>query len=67
MDTLHLAASTTQADVETALELALAAGTAFTAATIRSLVQPSTATVPTVTIGEPSAASYDRLLQAVGR
>ena len=64
---LHLAASTTQADVETALELALAAGTAFTAATIRSLVQPSTATVPTVTIGEPSAASYDRLLQAVGR
>lgn len=64
---LHLAASTTQADVETALELALAAGTPFTSTTIRALVQPSTATVPEVTIGEPSSASYDRLLQAVGR
>jgi hypothetical protein len=64
---LHLAASTVEADVETALELALAAKTTFGSATIRSLVRTTTPTVPHVAIGEPSSASYDQLLQAVGR
>lgn len=64
---LHLAASTVESDVETALDLALAAGSPFVAATIRTLVQPSTPTVPIVEIGLPSSASYDQLLLAVGR
>lgn len=67
MRILHLAASTVEADVETALELALAAGKTFVAATIQSLVQPSTPTVPIVKIGQPSSATYDQLLLAVGR
>ena len=58
---LHLAASTIEAEVETALERALAAGTTFGSATIRSLVR--TPTIPPVTIGEPSSATYDQLLQ----
>ena len=64
---LHLAASTTEADVEAALVLALEAGERFDAEAVRALVQPRQAEPPTVAIPEPDLASYDALLQAVGK
>ncbi len=67
MRILHLAASTIEAEVETAVELALAKGGTFGSATIRSLIRTTTPTVPPISIGEPSLSSYDQLLQVVGR
>jgi hypothetical protein len=65
---LHLAASTVEADVEIALQLALDTGVSPVADTIRGLVRPTPQAVPAlVQIGEPSLASYDRLITAVGR
>lgn len=64
---LHLAASTVEADVEMALELALEAGISPVAQAIRGLVRPATQVVPAVYIGEPSLVSYDQLLVAVGQ
>lgn len=64
---LHLAASTTEADVEGALVVALEAGEAFDAEAVRALVQPRQAAPPAVAIPEPDLASYDALLQAVGK
>lgn len=64
---LHLAASSGQADVEVALELALATSARFNVDTVRALLRPTTPVVPRVDIGAPSLDSYDRLLTAVAR
>ena len=64
---LHLAASTTEADVELALQLALDQGIPPVLDTIRGLVRPHAQPLPTVHIGEPSLVSYDQLLLAVGQ
>lgn len=62
---LHLAASTCQHDVATALELALASPLPLDADLVRSLVKSEQPAPPQLTIGEPEVASYDRLLQEV--
>lgn len=64
---LHLAASTSQADVELALELALNTGSRFNVETVRALLRPTAPAVPQVEIGAPCLESYDRLLTAVAR
>lgn len=64
---LHLAASTSQADVEAALELALEAGGSFDVETVRALVRPRQAMPPALSIGEPDLSTYDSLLVAVSR
>jgi len=62
---LHLAASTSQADVELALQLALDAGKTFDAELVRALVRPRRAMPPIVSIGEPDLSRYDALLTRV--
>jgi len=60
---LHLAASTTEADVETALGLLLEAGTAPTFDAVRELVrQPQPTAVPALTMPAVTYGVYDRLL-----
>jgi hypothetical protein len=60
---LHLAASTTEADVETALGLLLEAGTAPTFDAVRELVrQPQPTAVPALTMPAVTYSVYDRLL-----
>jgi hypothetical protein len=64
---LHLAASTTQQEVATALELALASPVPLDADLVRTLVKSDPPAPPAITIGQPEVASYDRLLQAVSK
>lgn len=60
---LHLAASTTEADVETALGLLLEAGTVPTFDAVRELVrQPQPTAVPTLTMPAVTYGVYDQLL-----
>ena len=60
---LHLAACTTEADVETALGLLLEAGTAPTFDAVRELVrQPQPTAVPALTMPAVSFGVYDQLL-----
>jgi len=60
---LHLAASTTEADVETALGLLLEAGTVPTFDAVRELVrQPQPTAVPALTMPAVTYGVYDQLL-----
>ena len=60
---LHLAASTTEADVETALGLLLEAGTVPTFDAVRELVrQPRSIAVPALTMPAVNFGVYDQLL-----
>lgn len=64
---LHLAASTSQATVEAALETLLASGERFDYATLKALAQPDKPAVPDLAVLEPNLAVYDRLLAGGAR
>jgi hypothetical protein len=59
---LHLAASTTEATVEAALESLLVDGQRFDYATLKALAKPDKPAVPQLAVLEPNLAVYDRLL-----
>ena len=61
---LHLAASTSEALVERALEELLATGKAWDYVAVKALAQPEAPSVPDVQVGVPDLAAYDRLLGA---
>lgn len=64
---LHLAASTSEAAVETALATKLSGGARFDYVAIKAIAKPDTPAIPAVTIGAPDLHQYDRLLQEGGR
>jgi hypothetical protein len=64
---LHLAASTSQADVEAALGATLDAGGTLDADTIRDLVRPRHAMPPVLSIPAPDITSYDALISGVAQ
>ena len=64
---LHLAASTCQADVETALELALEGGGTFDCQAVKALVAPQRSEAPTVAASTPDLSRYDGALTAVAK
>jgi len=64
---LHLAASTSEADVEAALAATLDAGGTFDAETIRALVRPRKAMPPELSIPAPDLTTYDALISGVAR
>jgi hypothetical protein len=60
---LHLAASTSEADVETALQIVLEAGKSLTFATVRDLVQvPTMHQVPAIHVPALDLSTYDQLI-----
>lgn len=59
---LHLAGSTSEATVERTFVELLDSGAAWDYATLKSLTQPSDPATPTVHVGIPDLAEYDRLL-----
>jgi hypothetical protein len=59
---LHLAASTMEADVATALALLLGAGKAITAEAVKELISSSTIEVPALAPATVDLAEYDTLL-----
>ena len=60
---LHLAASTSEAEVETALQIILEAGKAPTFATVRDLVQvPTLPQVPAIEVPALDLSTYDQLI-----
>ncbi|MBA3844455.1 MAG: IS21 family transposase [Actinobacteria bacterium] len=59
---LHLAASTTERSVETALAALLERQCPFDYIAVKTLAHPDEPTIPTVTIGMPDFACYDALL-----
>jgi hypothetical protein len=60
---LHLAASTSEAEVETALQIVLEAGKAPTFAAVRDLVQvPGTPQIPTIEVPVLDLSAYDQLI-----
>jgi len=60
---LHLAASTSEAEVETALQIVLEAGTCPTFATIRDLVQvPTMRQIPEIGVPVLDLSAYDQLI-----
>jgi len=63
---LHLAASTTERAVETALAALLEQGAAFDYAMVKAIALPEQPALPVVTIGAPDLAEYDALLAAGG-
>lgn len=63
---LHLAASTSAADVETAVGLLLAEDRRPTLEAVRDLVEPPTVTAPVVCVGEPDLTVFDGLLAGGG-
>ena len=56
---LHLAASTSESEVQQALELLLEAGDRFDYAAVKALAKPEEVTVPTIRIPEPDLSLYD--------
>ena len=62
---LHLAASTMEAEVETALEILLAEGTLPDADAVKDLVAPAEPEHPEIPVPEVCLDSYDRLLGEV--
>ncbi|MBA2322226.1 MAG: IS21 family transposase [Deltaproteobacteria bacterium] len=62
---LHLAASTSQSDVEDALAATLEVGGTFVSETIRAMVRPRQAMPPVLSIPAPDLASYDTLIGGV--
>lgn len=63
---LHLAASTMEATVESALSSLLESGASFDYEAVRELAQPERPRLPQVTIPQPDLGAYDRLLAAGG-
>lgn len=63
---LHLAASTTEHGVESALLALLGRGAAFDYADVKAIAQPEQPAVPEVNIGVPDLTRYDGLLAAGG-
>lgn len=63
---LHLAASTSEADVARALDLLLEQGVAFDFITVKALAQPRTSEIPHVEIGVPDLGAYDDLITMAG-
>ncbi len=61
---LHLAASTSESMVERSLEQLLGSGVAWDYPAVKALAQPEAPTIPSVHIGAPDLADYDRLLGA---
>ena len=59
---LHLAASTSESDVETAVELLLAEGRAPRMEAVRDLVEPPNLSPPELSVGEPDLSAFDELL-----
>ena len=59
---LHLAASTLEITVETALTTLLAAGSGFDYAAVKALAAPETTAVPALGLPAPDLGVYDRLL-----
>src|SRR3989441_1764822 len=60
---LHLAASTSEAEVETALQIVLEAGKSPTFATVRDLVQvPTMRQIPTIEVPPLDLSAYDQLI-----
>ena len=60
---LHLAASTMEATVDSALSLLLEAGQPFDYAEVRDLAEPKAPEAPLLTLsGKPDLKIYDRLL-----
>src|SRR5438876_6371698 len=65
---LHLAATTSEAEVETALQIVLEAGKLPSFVTVRDLVQmPTMRTVPVLSTPELNLASYDQLIPSSRR
>lgn len=65
---LHLAATTSEVEVETALQIALEANKAPTFLTVRDLVQvPSMQPIPSLTPPELNLAAYDQLIPSSRR
>lgn len=64
---LHLAASTSERPVETALSALLERGTSFEYVDVKSLAHPDEPIIPTLSIGTPDLASYDALLAGGAR
>ena len=62
---LHLAASTMESKVEAVLLRLLETGGSFDYATVKALISPETAQIPTVSIGPVDLQQYDRLLEVV--
>jgi hypothetical protein len=63
---LHLAASTTERAVETALTTLLERDEAFDYAAVKAIAEPEQPAVPVLAIGVPDLAGYDALLAAGG-
>ena len=63
---LHLAASTSERPVETALAALLERGTPFDYVAVKALAHPDEPIIPTLSIGQPDLTSYDALLAAGG-
>lgn len=63
---LHLAASTSEADVARALDVLLDKGEAFDFIAVKTLAQPTTSEIPRVEIGVPDFAVYDELITMAG-
>ena len=59
---LHLAASTSERSVETALATLLETGTKFDYAALKALAHPDEPTIPTVSIGKLDFECYDEML-----
>jgi hypothetical protein len=63
---LHLAASTTEHEVERALQALLDRGEPFDFAAVKALAQPAQPAVPELSIGAPELSTYDALLASGG-
>lgn len=63
---LHLAASTFEARVESALETLLQRGTRFDYAAVKAIAAPDKPAVPEIRIPEPDPTAYDSLLACGG-
>lgn len=63
---LHLAASTSEADVTRALDALLETGEAFDFIAVKALAQPTTSAIPHVEIGVPDLGVYDDLITMAG-
>lgn len=61
---LHLAATTMEVDVESALKLLIGEGRVPTADEVRALVAPIKPVCPPLDIGRPDLSTYDRLLRS---
>jgi transposase len=63
---LHLAASTSEADVVRALDVLLEQGAPFDYAAVKAIAQPVESQVPHVDIGVPDLGAYDELITMAG-